>query len=55
RIQFPLTLAQAITIHKSQGQTYDVVVIVLTEGLTRFLIYVACSRARTAAGLHLIG
>ncbi|KAG2215280.1 hypothetical protein INT45_012702 [Circinella minor] len=55
RIQFPLTPAQAITIHKSQGQTYDVVVIVLTEGLTRFLIYVACSRARTAAGLHLIG
>ncbi|KAI8333246.1 hypothetical protein BD560DRAFT_414970 [Blakeslea trispora] len=44
-----------MTIHKSQGSTYDNVVISLNgRSLSRSLLYVACSRA-TSLGLYLIG
>jgi hypothetical protein len=55
RKQFPLVPAEALTIHKSQGQTYPHVVVHLKGRLTRQLLYVACSRATCLEGLYLIG
>jgi hypothetical protein len=55
RKQFPLTLAHALTIHKSQGQTLETVVVHLQNNIRRDLLYVACSRATTLNGLYLIG
>ena len=56
RTQFPLTVAEAVIIHKSQSSTYNRVCIHLDgRSLNRYLIYVACSRATSASGLYLIG
>ncbi|EFP08830.1 hypothetical protein CRE_19750 [Caenorhabditis remanei] len=47
--QFPVVMAEAITVHKSQGMTFDGVVIV-TEGMNRWsggIFYTALSRARS--------
>ena len=52
RIQFPLTPAYAITIHKSQGLTLPQVVLNLSEAdFTPGLTYVAISRVKTLEGL----
>lgn len=54
--QIPLRLGWAITIHKSQGQTYDYMVL-NTDSLWKMdgLLYVALSRVTTTKGLSLIG
>ena len=52
--QFPLRLAWAITIHKSQGQTFGSVVIDLGNGAFAFgQTYVALSRYQSLEGLSL--
>ncbi|WII72523.1 PIF1 family ATP-dependent DNA helicase [Bdellovibrio sp. 22V] len=54
-IQFPLTLAYATTIHKSQGATLDDLWCDLSSLWEPGHAYVALSRLRASEGLHLIG
>jgi ATP-dependent exoDNAse (exonuclease V) alpha subunit len=51
--QFPIKLAWAVTIHKSQGLTFDNVIIDAGKSFTAGQVYVALSRCRTLEGIVL--
>lgn len=54
-VQYPLKLAWAITIHKSQGKTCDKIAIDLGRGaFAHGQVYVAFSRSRTLGGIRLV-
>jgi hypothetical protein len=52
-VQYPLKLAWAITIHKSQGLTFDRAIIDAQAAFAHGQVYVALSRCRTLEGLVL--
>lgn len=53
--QFPLRLAYGITIHRSQGQTFDKSMISFQGGVfAAGQAYVALSRCRTLEGIYLL-
>ncbi len=51
--QYPLKLAWAVTIHKSQGLTFDNAVIDVESAFAHGQVYVALSRCRTFEGIVL--
>ncbi len=52
-IQYPLKLAWAITIHKSQGLTFDKAIIDAQNAFTHGQVYVALSRCKSFEGIVL--
>lgn len=52
--QYPLKLAWAVSIHKSQGLTFDELAIDASDAFTYGQVYVALSRSTNLRGIHLL-
>ncbi len=52
-VQYPLKLAWAVTVHKSQGLTFDQVILDIADTFASGQLYVALSRCRSMEGLYL--
>lgn len=52
--QYPIKLAWAVSIHKSQGLTFDELAIEASDAFTYGQVYVALSRCTNLNGIHLL-
>ena len=55
RKQIHFIVAEVITIHKSQGDTYECVVVHIEQRMSRNALYTALSRSKSTSGLYIVG